>query len=284
MAMNNRKSQLSPQQLYALQLMHEEFAQRASTILANLLPADPKLRVEQLEQLRLTEYLFSCSHPTCMHILEPLGLGGKWLLDFAPELAYRLVNLLLGGESEQDLTPERPLSDIEWKVLERVSDSFVIELGRIWSEFGVKEVGLASSLTNPQLAQIAGATDAMIAIRMEFSLRDGAPSGTLTLAFPQATIASACQAILSKYLNSEDSSAGTPTQVKMAETEVRVNLAKSSISASDLMNLQVGDIVTTEQPAGADLEVDIQGVGKLRGRAGSLRGKKAIEITQALDD
>ena len=47
--MNNRKLQLSPQQLYALQLMHEEFVQRASTILADLLPANVKLRVEQLE-------------------------------------------------------------------------------------------------------------------------------------------------------------------------------------------------------------------------------------------
>ena len=282
--MNNRKLQLSPQQLYALQLMHEEFVQRASTSLADLLPANVKLRVEQLEQLRLTEYLFSCSHPTCMHILEPSGLGGQWLLDYSPELAYQLVNLLLGGAPQQDLTPERPLSAIEWKVLEKVSEAFLIELRRIWSEFGVQEVALANSLTNPQLAQIAGATDAMIAIRMELSHQDDSQSGTLTLAFPLATIAKACQAILSKYLNSEDLSAGPPTQVKMAETEVRVNLAKSSISASDLMNLQVGDIVTTEQSSRADLEVDIQGVGKLRGRAGALRGKKAIEITQALDD
>ncbi|MEM7475250.1 MAG: FliM/FliN family flagellar motor switch protein [Planctomycetota bacterium] len=278
------KKLLSPQQMYAIQIMHEEFARRCSCALADLLPGTPKLAVARLEQLQLTEHLFSCSHPTCLQVLQPAGLNGQWLLDISPQLAYPVINSLLGGNPKDEIQPQREITEIEWQVLKPLHQSLLAELYTSWSDFQVSSIDCKDALVNPQLAQIAPATAGLVVVHFELAFLGGEVCELLSLAYPFDSITPVCTAILNTHLNSPDQNAEAPTQVKLAETPVRVNLARSTISSADLMHLQVGDIVTTEQAVGEELEVEIDGVGLMRGRVGALRGKKAVEITQTLDD
>jgi flagellar motor switch protein FliM len=61
-------------------------------------------------------------------------------------------------------------------------------------------------------------------------------------------------------------------------TEVVVTLARSTLRATDLLNLQVGDIVSTEKDIREPLDVEVQGVVKFHAKAGALKGRKAIEL------
>ena len=65
--------------------------------------------------------------------------------------------------------------------------------------------------------------------------------------------------------------------------ELVVNLAQSTIRAVDLLNLQVGDVVTTEKDIHAPLDIEIEGIGKFEGSPGAFKGKKAIEIRGAIE-
>ena len=68
-----------------------------------------------------------------------------------------------------------------------------------------------------------------------------------------------------------------------SRVELVVSLAHSTIRAVDLLNLAVGDIVTTEKDIRELLDVEVAGVGKFNGRAGAFKGKKAIEIVGIID-
>ena len=63
-----------------------------------------------------------------------------------------------------------------------------------------------------------------------------------------------------------------------SRVEMVVNLARSTIRAVDLLNLQVGDVVTTEKDARSPIEIMVAGVGKFEGKPGAFKGKKAVEV------
>jgi flagellar motor switch protein FliM len=51
----------------------------------------------------------------------------------------------------------------------------------------------------------------------------------------------------------------------------------------DLIELRVGDIITTEQDVHAPLTVAVQRIPKFQASPGALKGKKAIQILAPLD-
>lgn len=280
---------LSPQQLLAFQSLHESFARTVGKQISAVLDDDVMLRVDSVEQLRLSEYLFSREHPTCIYVLESGALESNWLLEFAPSLAYSLIDTMLGGQpgSEQEL--DRPLSELEWKVLDRAEQACLKSLNSVWAEVQPLSLRSGTHYSNPQLAQVAGPMDATVSVQFKvesLGKRVVPFSGPMSICIPYASIESLNARILSKFLSGTNAASGRRPKSdlgassKGADTKIVVNLARSTISAADLMHLQVGDIVTTEQSVNDDLEVNIDGVGTYGGRVGSLKGRKAIEITR----
>ena len=64
--------------------------------------------------------------------------------------------------------------------------------------------------------------------------------------------------------------------------DVIVTLARSTIKTTDLFDLEVGDIISTEKDVNHPLEVEIADRVKFHASAGSFKGRKAIQIEQIL--
>jgi flagellar motor switch protein FliM len=62
-----------------------------------------------------------------------------------------------------------------------------------------------------------------------------------------------------------------------------VTLARSTIRTGDLLDLSVGDIITTEKEIHEPLELAVQDVPKFHARAGAFKGKKAVRIESIVD-
>ena len=59
-----------------------------------------------------------------------------------------------------------------------------------------------------------------------------------------------------------------------------VHLAETRVSTGDLLNLRVGDVITTHQSVNSPLAVRVGGVTKFHGRPGALQGHKAVRIEE----
>jgi flagellar motor switch protein FliM len=64
--------------------------------------------------------------------------------------------------------------------------------------------------------------------------------------------------------------------------ELRTTLAKTSITLGELMNLGIGDVLTTEKPTSGDVVVQVGARNKFTGALGQYRGKKAVRVRQVL--
>lgn len=61
---------------------------------------------------------------------------------------------------------------------------------------------------------------------------------------------------------------------------MRAILARTTIRLSDLLTLQVGDVITTEKAVDQDMTIEVEGRSKFHGSVGKFRASKAIRITR----
>jgi flagellar motor switch protein FliM len=157
------------------------------------------------------------------------------------------------------------------------------ELKESWENVIDLEFEIERVESNPQLVQIVPPNEVVVLVSLDVSI--GKNRGLINLCIPFNTI----ERFNSKLSNSgwvgyAKSSANEQTRstvarsVDAAPVKIVVTLARSRIKTSDLLQLSVGDIITTEQEVKDPLEIAIQDVPKLVGRPGSLKGRKAIRI------
>jgi len=73
------------------------------------------------------------------------------------------------------------------------------------------------------------------------------------------------------------------SSVSNAPVDVRAFLASTTIRVSELLSLQVGDVITTSKPCQKDVVIQVEGKNKFVGQVGQFRGNKAIRITRACE-
>jgi flagellar motor switch protein FliM len=66
--------------------------------------------------------------------------------------------------------------------------------------------------------------------------------------------------------------------------EVVVDLAETHIATSDLLELQVGDIITTEKDVRQPMVVSIEGRPKFHADPGVLKGRKAVQVSEMIGE
>jgi flagellar motor switch protein FliM len=70
------------------------------------------------------------------------------------------------------------------------------------------------------------------------------------------------------------------TNVSNAPVEMRAFLAQTTMKLSELLMLQIGDVITTEKPIERDVLIQVEGRNKFLGNIGLLRGSRAIKINR----
>ena len=177
----------------------------------------------------------------------------------------------------------RPLTEIELRLVSRITQLFLDEMRRAWEAVLKLELTVEHVESNPQLVQIVPPNEVVVLISFEVTLGD--LRGMVNLCIPFNSI----ERISSKLAanNWVTYSAAEPTaeskgkigqQLKGSVVELVVPLAESKLRTADLIGLRVGDIITTETDAGSALQVCVEGVPKFQARPGAHRGQKAVQI------
>ena len=63
-----------------------------------------------------------------------------------------------------------------------------------------------------------------------------------------------------------------------------VTLAETQITAAELADLRVGDIIATETAADSPAMVSIEGVAKFRAKPGAYQGSRAVRLTEPIEE
>jgi flagellar motor switch protein FliM len=222
------------------------------------------------------------SHDHRWHsVMSPETTVGDWHLEVCPELCCVMVDKMLGGNPEAGATFTRHMTEIELRLMGRVVEQTLETIEEAWRR--VSEVHWVAR-HNEKRPSGKPMHEAAVQIRFEVALCEN--SGSIRLSIPRPTIEALqpCLGDLARSIHSGDAVKQRHAHnVASAPIDVVANVAHSTIHSTDLLELNVGDVIATEKRVDEPLELTIHNVPKFIIRAGSLRGNKAVQIENAID-
>jgi flagellar motor switch protein FliM len=280
-------------QLRVLRSLHEKLGRNFATALSGLLRSIVGVKVASVEQRTYSEFVCGLENPTCFNLLRAEPLDGNLILDMDPSILFPIIDRLLGGGTEPGPIVRRPLTEIELRLVSRVTSLFLEEMRRAWANFVELTLSVERVECDPQLVQVVPADEVVALVRFELTLQE--VRGQMNLCLPFSSIERIGEKLWGKSQPQIRRRSTTPMNItpvsiepigrsdEGALVELVVELAESKIATSELAGLRAGDIITTEKDIREPLDVLVQGVPRFRAKPGAYKGRKAIRIEQTID-
>jgi flagellar motor switch protein FliM len=278
-----RPERVGKEQMRALQTLHEGFGRNFGAALSALLRSIVEVKLTSVDQLTYSEFVFSLENPTCFNLLKAEPLEGNLILDINPSILYPIIDRLLGGGRETGPLARRPLTEIELRLVSRITTLFLQELRHAWENVLDLKLEVVQVESNPQLVQIVPPNEVVVLISFELTI--GELRGMMNLCIPYNTIERISGKLSANSWVSYGRRPATPetmAQISQAlctsQVELRVRLAQSRLSTSELIGLRIGDIITTEKDVHHPVIVSVEGIPKFQAKPGCFKGRKAVMI------
>jgi flagellar motor switch protein FliM len=284
-----RPERVGKEQMRALQTLHEGFGRNFGAALSALLRSIVEVKLTSVDQLTYSEFVFSLENPSCFNLLRADPLEGNLILDINPSILCPIIDRLLGGGREGGPLARRPLTEIELRLVSRITGLFLEELRHAWENILDLKFEVVQVESNPQLVQIVPPNEVVVVIGFELSIGD--LRGMMNLCIPYNSIERIGGKLSANSWVSYGRRQATPESVRnISQTvctslvQLSVRLAQTQIGTGDLIALRVGDVITTQKDIHRPVIVSVQGVPKFRARLGAFKGRKAILIDSTLDN
>lgn len=278
-----RPERVGKDQMRSLQSLHERFGRNFGASLSALLRMIVEVKLTSVDQLTYSEFLFSLENPTCFNLLRAVPLDGNLILDINPSILYPIIDRLLGGGKDGSQLARRPLTEIELRLVSRITNLFLKEMKNAWQNVVDLELSVERVESNPQLVQIVPPNEVVVLISFEVTLGD--TRGMMNLCIPfnnieriSSQLTSNSWAGYSRGGATDQTKGMIGRQLDGSEVELVVTLAETRITTADLIGLRVGDIITTDKDIRSPLDLCVEGAVKFHGNPGALKGHKAIHI------
>ena len=139
---------------------------------------------------------------------------------------------------------------------------------------------------DPYEARIVTPDEGVVRIRIELTLP--AARGLITLCLPGAALRPVAAQLSSRravsgtrHSTTPQTAAQVPDTPRASPVQLVAQLATTRVTAGEVLNLRVGDIITTGHDVSRPFEVRVDGAAKFAARAGVHQGHKAVQIDDA---
>ena len=185
----------------------------------------------------------------------------------SPEAAMRLVGRLLGEPVGMTTPSDRPPTDIEARLLARLTPLARAALQASWPRADRPSLLPPDEDGAPEGASVS--ERALAAFRLTLGEPDQRPAAAnLWLSLPSGLLPAA--------------PAGPASEGTMLE--LTAELPETALSDEDLAGLQPGDLIETEAEAGGQVVLRIGGIPRFLGRLGRHNGRQAVTVIRRIED
>ena len=283
-----RPERVSKDQMRAFQALHEGFSREFGAALSGMLRTIVEAKLISVDQLTYSEFVFSLENPTCFNLISAEPLDGSFILDLNPSILFPIVDRLLGGgKSTATNFPRRPLTEIELRLVSRITDLALSGLRTAWSNIVDMKLRVTQVESNPQLVQIVPPNEVIVLISFELTMND--IRGIMNLCIPYNTIEPLAGKLSSNTWTSYTQKQPDRRQIlnlesgiSAAAVQLVAYLADTKLTAGDVMNLEVGDVIMTEKEQSSPLQICVEGQPKFEALPGVYKGRKAVRIGQPI--
>ncbi|MCC6580186.1 MAG: flagellar motor switch protein FliM [Phycisphaeraceae bacterium] len=282
-----RPERVSKDQMRALENLHEGFARNFGAALSGFLRTIVEVKVANIEQMTFSEFTHSLPNPTCFNLLAAEPLDGSMCMEISPLIIYPIIDRLLGGSNADLFIPQRPLTAIEQRLVQKILDRAMSSLREAWASITPLKFSLEETESNPQLVQIVPPNEVVVVVGFEIKM--GGRAGTMSLCIPYNVIEPVMDKLSNQTWaaykrNRRDAKLRqrVSRRLETAKLTISTVLAETKITMRDLISLQVGDLIVTEKPAKLPMTLLIEGRRKFVGHIGQHRGNRAFKVARPI--
>jgi flagellar motor switch protein FliM len=274
---------ISKDRLRAIEAKYGTLCKGFEAWLSTRVRASVELRLASVEQMSFGEFTQQLNSPTASYIYNVTDTGDQVVIDFGPELAFFLVDRLLG--SNDDPTAEgRALTVLERMVVRIAADQVSSHVMTIWKESAPMVLTLDRFESEPELLRTANREDPMLVARVEVQANK-LQSG-MAVCMPLTVLEAFLTAGTSKHQVGRGSAGERSTDRHAIETILRQTHVQMTISTpafgmllSDLDRLRPGNVIRTGLAPDVKLFVRVEGVPRFTAQAGRAERSLAVRIT-----
>jgi len=267
-----------------LDMINGRFCVRFRMSLGSLVRKMVDVSIESVGMVRFEKFHRSLPVPTSLHIFRMEPLKGHAMLVLDGKLAFNLIECYFGGVAAEDVKVEgREYTGIENRMLQNVVRVCLEDLAHAWRPVHEISMSYARSETNPQFAGIALPNDIVTVIGYNVEL-DGIQC-LMNLCIPYSTLEPIRHKLRAGFQGDQlevDVSwkRRLYERIRDVMVELSAELGTAQITGSRLLSLKVNDVIQLQQGVNDVLITKVEGVPKLKGHVGVIRGNKAIKIKE----
>lgn len=268
-----------------LDIVYDGYIRYNRITLSNRLRKSVEIKKAGAKSYKFDDFIQTLPTPVCMAIFKLEPLKGAALLAMDGALAFAIIDSVLGGTSRTALNPNRLLTTLELKLVEKVVVDILADLEKAWLPLYPAKVNLLRMEMNPRLVTIVPPEYQVVTMMVKVQIEE--TQGTMIFAVPIMTI----EPIRDKLKEGMqfDLMAIDPqwsfrlsSEILDAPLELSIELGNAAISLRELLDLSVGDTIMLDKPSTSELSIKVEGVPKFQGIPGIRHGNKAFQISDIL--
>lgn len=278
-----RPAKFSKEHLRTLEIIFEHYGRLLSTNLPIYLRKNVSVAVASSETVTFSEFTNALSTPSILAITNFSPLSGSIIIELSTNLGFVMIDRMLGGEGAP-LEKGRDFSEIELSIIEKIMVICIQLLREPWKNVLEINPYLDRLETNPQFAQMIAPND-MIAI-VTLNIKIGDVEGFMNVCLPYFTLESIMDRLNTKYwfanmqTNIDDQyDECIESLLRRVKVPVKAILGRSRVSVSDVIDLQVGDVIRLDTKVDSELNVFVGNLKKFTAMPGAEEEHYAVQVT-----
>ncbi len=278
-----RPAKFSKDHLRTLEIVFEHYARLLSTNLPVYLRKNIQVDVTSSETVTFSEFSNALSNPVILGVINFDPLPGNLIMELSTNLGYAMIDRMLGGPGKS-VSKKRDFSEIELSIVEKMLVICTQLLREPWKNVLDAHPMLDRIETNAQFAQIVSPSD-MIAI-VTLNIRLGEEEGLMNICLPYFTVESVMDKLNTKYwfstmqeVEDEDYQDHITSVLRKVDIPIRAVLGESSITVSDFLGLQRGDIIRLNSRVDDEMEIYVGNIKKFTALPGASKDAYAVRVT-----
>lgn len=285
-----RPDKFAKEHLRTLEVIHENFSRLLNNFLSGYLRTFIEIEVLNAESLIYSEFANAISNPAILGILDFSPLEGQIIIDFSSDVAFTMIERVLGGTASGGLAEKRTLTEIEMTLIRTIIVKFINLLKEPWGNIIELRPKLDTIETNSQFAQVVSPSESVALITL--SLKIGETEGMINLCYPHHVLEPILPNLSSKLWFStagkkplsDTEKLKLEKEVQKTKVDVKAELGNSIITVGEMLALSRGDVIVLDTKVSDSLTVKVGNKTKFAGLPGKKKKNLAIRITEIKEE
>jgi flagellar motor switch protein FliM len=279
----------SKDQMRAVELVHEDLAEKLTTSIPTFLRTNLKPRLVHTEQGRFHDFLKDLPPNSLFHMITLSPLPGYMVVTISPNVGYLVLEQRLGGKIEGE-GKERPLTDIDQSLLRGLVEHMLNDLKNAWSKLVPLEPALEDSTINQHWVQMVMGNEKVMLLTFELTIQG--TTGTMNVYLPFGTLKP-----ISNVLNPHvwisgrkekviDTSSRDVAIKSLYDVQLPVEVIMGSVNLElgEIINLQEGDIIQLDTKVDQPLLMQIANQKLFKVFIGKVGNQMAVQVSSSMQD